>query len=347
MTTATHFCVDIWGMSNVAEASVTSPVGTTPVGSRVLSIQSHTVHGYVGNKSAVFPLQLLGFDVDPVNSVQFSNHTGYGSFTGQVLGGEELTSLVQGLENNSLLQGYTHMLTGYIGSETFLRAVLDTVRKIKKHNPDLIYMCDPVLGDNGRLYVPEDLVRVYRDEVVPCATMLTPNQFECELLTGIKISTPADAIRACDCLHAKGVKIVLLTSLEYSGNAHEEGDELVLFVSKLSTFTDASAETRSTQTETYDLHIKKLDGYFTGTGDLIASTFLAWSTRYPENLPLALEMSAATVQGVLQNTMEYARAHPSRAGHKAPPELRLVQSKSCIESPTVVTRANTITRDTA
>jgi pyridoxine kinase len=36
---------------------------------RVLSIQSHTVHGYVGNKSAVFPLQLLGFDVDPVNSV--------------------------------------------------------------------------------------------------------------------------------------------------------------------------------------------------------------------------------------------------------------------------------------
>ena len=30
---------------------------------RVLSIQSHVVHGYVGNKSAVFPLQLHGFDV--------------------------------------------------------------------------------------------------------------------------------------------------------------------------------------------------------------------------------------------------------------------------------------------
>ena len=43
---------------------------------RVLSIQSHVVHGHVGNKCAVFPLQLLGFDVDPVNSVQFSNHTG-------------------------------------------------------------------------------------------------------------------------------------------------------------------------------------------------------------------------------------------------------------------------------
>lgn len=43
---------------------------------RVLSIQSHVVHGHVGNKCAVFPLQLLGFEVDFVNSVQFSNHTG-------------------------------------------------------------------------------------------------------------------------------------------------------------------------------------------------------------------------------------------------------------------------------
>ncbi|MCL7044606.1 hypothetical protein MKW94_005324, partial [Papaver nudicaule] len=51
--------------------SLALPSGT----GRILSIQSHTVQGYVGNKSAVFPLQLLGFDVDPINSVQFSNHT--------------------------------------------------------------------------------------------------------------------------------------------------------------------------------------------------------------------------------------------------------------------------------
>lgn len=37
---------------------------------RVLSIQSHVVHGYAGNKCAVFPLQLHGFDVDFINSVQ-------------------------------------------------------------------------------------------------------------------------------------------------------------------------------------------------------------------------------------------------------------------------------------
>jgi pyridoxine kinase len=37
---------------------------------RVLSVQSHVVSGYVGNKSATFPLQLLGFEVDAINSVQ-------------------------------------------------------------------------------------------------------------------------------------------------------------------------------------------------------------------------------------------------------------------------------------
>lgn len=81
---------------------------TTP---RVLSIQSTVVHGYVGNKCAVFPLQLLGFEVDPIYSVQFSNHTGYPSFKGSVFDGEHLKSLLQGLEENKIMN-YTHLLTG-------------------------------------------------------------------------------------------------------------------------------------------------------------------------------------------------------------------------------------------
>jgi pyridoxal/pyridoxine/pyridoxamine kinase len=33
------------------------------------------------------------------------------------------------------------------------------------------YFCDPVLGDNGKLYVPEACVKVYRDELVPLGEM--------------------------------------------------------------------------------------------------------------------------------------------------------------------------------
>ena len=49
----------------------------------ILSIQSHVVYGHVGNAAAVFPLQRIGCEVWPLNTVQFSNHTGYPDFRGQ------------------------------------------------------------------------------------------------------------------------------------------------------------------------------------------------------------------------------------------------------------------------
>nr|DAD32010.1 TPA_asm: hypothetical protein HUJ06_010861 [Nelumbo nucifera] len=109
---------------------------------RVLSIQSHTVQGYVGNKAAVFPLQLLGYDVDPINSVQFSNHTGYPTFKGQVLNGQQLWDLIEGLEANDLLY-YTHLLTGYIGSVSFLDTILKVIDKLRSVNPKLVYEDQP------------------------------------------------------------------------------------------------------------------------------------------------------------------------------------------------------------
>ncbi|KAG5535373.1 hypothetical protein RHGRI_023210 [Rhododendron griersonianum] len=131
--------------------------------------------GYVGNKSAVFPLQLLGYDVDQINSVQFSNHTGkmlislhlnrYPTFKGQVLNGQQLWELIEGLEANDLLF-YTHLLTGYIGSVSFLNTILEVVSKLRAVNPKLTYVCDPVMGDEGKLYVPPELVAVYREKVV-------------------------------------------------------------------------------------------------------------------------------------------------------------------------------------
>ena len=74
-----------------------------------------------------------------------------------MLDGEALWSLVSGLETNDLLQEYSHMITGYIGSDSFLETVVKVVKKLREVNPDLIYTCDPVLGDNGRFYAPESL----------------------------------------------------------------------------------------------------------------------------------------------------------------------------------------------
>ncbi|KAL9689730.1 hypothetical protein QQ045_010119 [Rhodiola kirilowii] len=138
-----------------------------------------TYKGYVGNKSAVFPLQILGYDVDPINSVQFSNHTGYPTFKGQVLNGQQLWDLIEGLEANDLLY-YTHLLTG---SFTCMLQLHHCIYKLSYCST----VCDPVMGDEGKLYVPPELVSVYREMVVPVASMLTPNQFEAEQLTGLRL----------------------------------------------------------------------------------------------------------------------------------------------------------------
>lgn len=106
---------------------------------RILSIQSTVVHGYVGNKCAVAPLNRLGLEVDAINSVQFCNHTGYPSFAGQVLDGGDLKTLVDGLDANGLLAGYTHLLTGYIGSLSLLETIAGVVARLRAANPDLVY----------------------------------------------------------------------------------------------------------------------------------------------------------------------------------------------------------------
>lgn len=113
---------------------------------RILSIQSHVSSGYVGNRAATFPLQLLGYDVDVVNTVQFSNHTGYGHTDGHKTSAGELESVFNGLESNGLGR-WRRVLSGYIPSAEGLEVVAKQVRK---------------LNDNLRLYEASEEVR--RDE---------------------------------------------------------------------------------------------------------------------------------------------------------------------------------------
>ncbi|KAL6529935.1 hypothetical protein OROMI_028580 [Orobanche minor] len=295
---------------------------------RVLSIQSHTVQGYVGNKSAVFPLQLLGYDVDPINSVQFSNHTGYPTFKGQVLNGDQLWDLIEGLEANNLLY-YTHLLTGYIGSVSFLTTVLKVVDKLRSINPGLTYVCDTVLGDEGKLYVPQDMVSLYREKVVPVASMLTPNQFEAELLTGSRIASELDGRDACNILHAAGpskiyiVFQVVITSINIDGN-------LLLIGSHLK-------EKGQTPWQ-FRISIPKIPAYFTGTGDLMTALLLGWSNKYPENLDKAAELSVSSLQALLIRTVD----DYTRAGHDCQSsslEIRLIQSQDDIRNPEIKYKA--------
>lgn len=122
---------------------------------------------------------------------------------------EQLLELVDGLEANGLLAQYSHLLTGYIGSEALLQAVVQVATKLAAHNPDLIYVCDPVMGDHGRLYVSPQIPGAFRGVILPIASVVTPNQFEAEQLAGLRIAMEADALAACAAIHTKGPHTVV------------------------------------------------------------------------------------------------------------------------------------------
>jgi len=289
----------------------------------------------VGNKAAVFPLQLLGFDVDVINSVHFSNHTGHlHGWEGDVLNGNQLRSILDGLGRNGLLQDVGHLLTGYIGSESFLRAVLDVLKALRQHS-HVRYICDPVLGDMGKLYVPPELVSVYKDEVIPLADVLTPNQFEVEQLTGIQVKNIADARKACSVLHDLGPEMVLITSMVLEEEEQEIGGEkagegsIAIFASRRS----REAEPSYKADEIWRIDSPVVPGRFTGTGDLCAALFLAWTAIYPDDFPMALEKVIGTMYSVIKRTNET----PSHSVVSR--ELRLIQSKSDIENPPQIFKA--------
>ena len=156
----------------------------------------------------MFALQRMGFEVDAINTVQFSNHTGYPTVKGTVLQGDKLREIVEGLTGNGVAT-YSHVLTGYIGSLTVMDAIVDVVKRLQELNPGLRYVCDPVMGDNGRMYVPEGCLQAFRDSVLPLASVVTPNQFEAELLTGRAVRSERDAVAVCDDLHAMGPTTVV------------------------------------------------------------------------------------------------------------------------------------------
>ena len=79
---------------------------------RILSIQSHVIHGYVGNKAVTFPLSCYGFHVDNINTITLSNKPGYNhGFKGSKLETSMFNDLIQGLQDNSLLN-YDILMTG-------------------------------------------------------------------------------------------------------------------------------------------------------------------------------------------------------------------------------------------
>ena len=153
-------------------------------------------------------------EVWPIHTVQFSNHPGYGAWTGRVFDAGLITELVEGIAERGVLGQCDGVLSGYMGSAETGAAILDAVAQVKAANPRANYCCDPVIGDVGRgIYVRPGIPEFMREHALPLADIVTPNQFELEHLVERTSATARDAFGAIDALHALGPRTILVTSL--------------------------------------------------------------------------------------------------------------------------------------
>ena len=253
----------------------------------LLSIQSHVAYGHVGNAAAVFPLQRMGVEVWPIHTVQFSNHTGYGQWRGEVFGAGLIRDLVAGIDERGVLSECDGVLSGYMGSAEIAEAILDAVTAVKRANPAAHYCCDPVIGDVGRgVFVRDGIPEFMRDKAVPAADVITPNQFELDFLSGRESRTLAQALDAVRALRDKGPRAVLVTSL-HTNETPEECIDLLA----------------SDETGAFRVRTPKLPLSINGAGDAIAALFFAHYLR-SGRIDEALGAAASAIFGVLNKTVE-------------------------------------------
>lgn len=235
----------------------------------------------------MFPLQRLGVEVWPIHTVQFSNHTGYGAWRGQVFEANVIGDLVDGIAERGRLGACDGVLSGYMGSADIGAAILDAVARVRAANPNAIYCCDPVIGDVGRgIFVRPGIPEFMRNAAVPAADIITPNQFELELLSGSPVATRQDAAAACDLLHGHGPKVILVTSLH---TADTPADSIDLLAS--------GPDGR------FLLRTPRLAVSLNGAGDAIAALFLLHYKRMASTAG-ALGAAGSSIFSLLKRTHE-------------------------------------------
>jgi pyridoxine kinase len=162
----------------------------------ILSIQSQVIGARVGNGAAAFAMERLGLRVWQLPTTMLGRRPDNGAPGGGPLPAETMASLFEGLAADGRLGEIDAVLSGYLGDPEQVAVMLDAVARIKAANPQAIYVCDPVLGDEGRLYVSQPIADAMLGSLVQHADWLLPNAFELGLISGRAIDDLTQAREA-------------------------------------------------------------------------------------------------------------------------------------------------------
>jgi pyridoxine kinase len=272
---------------------------------RFLSIQSSVAYGHVGNSAATFPLQRLGHEVWPVHTVVFSNHTGYGAWRGPLLPPDDVRAVVTGIAERGVLPTCDAVLSGYLGGPGICEVVVDAVAQVKAANPAATYTCDPVMGNaTSGCFVDPAIPPIIREQVVPVADLITPNQFELGFLTDTEPDDLASTLDSADAARALGPSTVLVTSFLRPDRPDDTIELLAV-----------------TGDGAWTVRTPRLPMKANGSGDLTAALFTA-HLKETGSAADALASTVSSVYAVLKATVD--------SGER---ELRLIAAQDAIAHP--------------
>ncbi|MDV4156287.1 pyridoxal kinase PdxY [Rhizobium brockwellii] len=265
----------------------------------VIVISSHVVRGSVGNRAAVFALETLGHPVWALPTIVLPWHPGHGRSTRLTFAETDFDAAIDDLIRAPWIGEVKAVLSGYFGNAAQARSVARLIGALRQNNPDLLYVCDPVMGDLGGLYVPEATAEAIRDHLIPLASLATPNRYELAWLSGAALEDNSAIMEAALAL---GPSRMLVTSAVPmmaggTGNLYLSGRHALL------------AEHRVVENPP------------NGLGDLIAAVFLSRLLSGIED-EKALQLATASVFEVL-----------ARAVKRGSNELMLASDASSLSTP--------------
>lgn len=265
----------------------------------VIVISSHVVRGSVGNRAAVFALETLGHQVWALPTIVLPWHPGHGRSTRLTFAEADFEAAIDDLIRAPWIGEVKAVLSGYFGNAAQARSVAKLVASLREKNPELLYVCDPVMGDLGGLYVPEATAEAIRDHLIPLASLATPNRYELAWLSGAALDDNSAVMEAALAL---GPSRMLVTSAVpmmtgSTGNLYLSGKHALL------------AEHRVVENPP------------NGLGDLLAALFLSRLLSGMED-EKALQLATASVFEVL-----------ARAVKRGSNELMLASDASSLSTP--------------
>jgi len=183
---------------------------------KILTIQDISCVGQCSLTVALPVISACGVETCVLPSAVLSTHTA--EFKGFTF--RDLTEDIPSIKNHWKSEGisFDALYTGYLGSTKQIDYVLDIYSEVCKK--DSLFIVDPAMADNGKLYVGFDMEFVdAMKKLCTKASYILPNITEACLLTGIPYETEYDRSyidKLISSLLEIGCKNIILSGVAYS-----------------------------------------------------------------------------------------------------------------------------------